>query len=69
MNNETQHASTAFSAGEQSFTGPLGLHFSRVKTAGQMETSDYAGEDVGCRGHQRGHSAEFKEILRVLGGC
>ena len=69
MNNETQNTSTVMSAHEQSFTGPWGLSFSRLRAAAQMETSDYAGEDSGCRGHHRGHSAEFKQILRVLGGC
>ena len=69
MNNERQNNSTALSGCEQPITGPWGLGFSRSRAAAQMETSDYAGEDTGCRGHQRGHSAEFKQILQVLGGC
>ena len=70
MNNETQNTSTVFSAHEQSFTGPWGLCFSRTKATIQMEASDYSAEDTGCRGkHHRGHSAEFKQILQVLGGC
>jgi hypothetical protein len=69
MNNEAQNTSTAFSTHEQSFTGPWGLGFSRTIAAAQMETSDYAGEDTGCRGRHRGHSAEFKQILQLLGGC
>ena len=69
MNNETQNSSDGFSAHEQAVTGPWGLCFSRARTAVYMETSDYVGEDCGCRGHRRGHSAEFKQILQVLGGC
>ena len=69
MNEERQNFSTVVSGHEQSIAGPWGLSGPRERGAVRLEAADYVGEDTGCRGYRREYSAEFKQILRVLGGC
>ena len=66
MNKEIQGIAGSVVLDQTTGTGPWSLGGRAI----QSETSDYGGEDCGCRGYRRGHSFEFQQILSVLAeGC